>query len=76
MEANQEQILNTQLQLVSTFLTKKLTLAIARRGKNNVFVAARTLWSQLMVPRRERGDQGLLDGLFADLFYYQTLKST
>ena len=46
--------LNMQLQLISTFPTKNLTLEIAWKGKNNVFVAASMPWSQLMVPRRER----------------------
>jgi len=59
-----------QVQLVSTFPTKNLTLTIAWKGKNNVFVAASMPWSQLMVPRRERWDQGLLDGIFADIFLY------
>ena len=54
METKQEWILNMQVQLVSTFPTKNLTLAIALKGKNNVFVAANMPWSQLMVPRRER----------------------
>ena len=74
MEAKQEHILNMQVQPVSTTLTKNLALAIAWKGKNSVFVAASMPWSHLMVPRRERWDQGLLDGLFADLFLYQTVK--
>jgi len=43
-----------QVQLAPTFPTKNLTLAIAWKGKNNVFVAASMPWSQLMVPGRER----------------------
>ena len=54
MEAKQEQILNMQVQLVSTFPTKNLTLAIAWKGKNSVFVVASMPWSQFMVPRREK----------------------
>ena len=65
-----------QVQLVSTFPTKNLTLAIAWKGKNSVFVIASMPWSQLMVPRRERWDQGFLDGIFVDLLLYQTIKSS
>jgi len=63
-------------QLISTFPTSNLTLEIAFEGKNNVFVAASVPWSQFMVPRREKGDQGLLGSLFVDVFYHQTIKST
>jgi len=38
-----------QVKLVLTFTTKNLTLTIAWKGKNNVFVAASMPWSQLMV---------------------------
>ena len=62
-------------QLISTFPTQTLTLAIALEGKNNVFVAASVPWSQFMVPRREKGDQGLLGSIFVDLLCYQTIKS-
>ncbi len=76
METKQEKIINMQVQQVSTFLTKNLTLAIAWRGKNNVFVVPSMPCSQLMVPRRERWDQRFLGGIFAGLFLYQTIKST
>jgi len=46
--------LSMQVQLVPTFPTRNLTLAIAWKGKNSVFVAASIPWSQLMVPGRER----------------------
>jgi len=57
-----------QIQLISTFPTQNLTLAIALEGKNNVFVVARVAWSQFMVPRREKGDKGLLGSFFVDIF--------
>ena len=59
-----------KIQLISTFPTRNLTLEIAFESKNSVLVAARVLWSQFMVPRREKGAQRLLGSLFLDLFYY------
>ena len=57
-----------KIQLISTFPIQNLTLAIALEDKNSVFVAASVPWSQFMVPRREKGDQGFIGSSFCGYF--------
>ena len=52
METKKEQIETCKYNWYQLFQLN-LTLAIAWKAKNSVFVAASMPWSQLMVPRRE-----------------------
>ena len=56
--------------------SKSHTSSCIGRAKTVFLVAAVVPWPQIMVPRRKKGDQGLLVSLFLDLFYYQIIGST